>query len=461
MLAAVCACSIAVQAPSLDAWFVFDDPWFLASANNFGFWEYVLRSFDPGKVGSLAELDRYRPLWPVVVRAQIELFGLGAPAYHAFALGLHILSVVLVWRLALVLGLGRRRANLAAAVFALHPAYAEAIAWVTAANRVVLVPPAVGSLLAWLAWCDRRSPAWVSLAAALFLITVLLHPSAVSLAPVYLALAWHRREAGGLSFGHRDVLAWVPIAILTAAYLGVQLWLWRSSLGNEGFELGWHIWANFGAFFGMAIVPVCSASLGCYDTPLRSAVNVLLLGGSVLFPLAALATIRRYPIASLANVFLVWFVISLAPDTTLVMGAFGRTMYLAGVPLALWVACSLPDATERLSSRVGSIGPRLVALAGLAVFALALVVNAYLVLEVCAAGKENEAFISQLRRTHPTIPAGSTLLVEHAPMNLTAFDDSRLKALVQVYFPDVTVVSAQRSSEAFATGPLIEFRFER
>jgi len=460
LLAAVCLCAIGVQVIALDGWFAFDDWWFLASARDMGFWEYTRRVFDVRAVGSLPELDRYRPLWPLWFRIQYELFGLHGAPYHAVAIALHLATALLVQRLGLYLGLLSWQANVAAAIFALHPAYAMAVAWVSGANRVVVALPAIGSLLCWLVWVRRRSKLGLGAATGLFLVASLLHPTAVPLAVVYPALAWLRQGEEGGSLSRREMVAWLPIGLLAMTLVGVHLWV-REHYEKAGlFTLGWHIWANYGAMFGMAVAPACQSSVGCYRPPFTGLAESALLVGSALFVLAAVATLRWYPVRSLPVVALAWFILTLAPDATLVMGAFGRTMYLAGAPLALWAASVLPHAVGWLAARLRPWWWRLgMGAASAALGTAVILANVHLVREIHKAGRENALFVSALQRTIPTLPAGTALVIEGAPFNLTIFDDTRLQALIDVYYDGVTARSASRAGDI--SRPMVWFTYSR
>ncbi|HTE55226.1 MAG TPA: hypothetical protein VK698_30445 [Kofleriaceae bacterium] len=58
------------------------------------------------------------------------LYGLEACAFHLVSIGLHLICVALVWRLARRLGAGAWAAAGAAAIFAVHPVAVEPVAWV-------------------------------------------------------------------------------------------------------------------------------------------------------------------------------------------------------------------------------------------------------------------------------------------------------------------------------------------
>lgn len=458
VLAGVCVLAAAVQALALDGWFAYDDPWFLASAKRFGFLEYARRSFDVTALGSLPELDRYRPLWPIWVRLQYELFGLRGAPYHAVAIGLHLVTVLLVHRLARRLGLSTGSANAAAALFALHPAYVEAVAWVGGSNRVVAAVPAVASVLAWLSWWERGRPGALVAALAGYAAANLLHPTAVTMAVAYPALTW---LSGSLRNGHRgrqELVAWTALAVLTVAFVAIQAWVRFGANIASGFSLGWHLWSNFGAFFGMATAPLCQSSAGCFRFPFSALTDTALLAGSAIFVFAVLLLARHAPMRSLPVVALAWFVVTLAPDAALLMGAFGRTMYLAGVPLSLLVVSGWQLLSPPLSQLAGH-SQRLALVGGGVLLAAAVVVGGYFVWGVREAGRENLAFVAALRRTYPHLPVGTVLVVEDAPSNLVIFDDSRLQALVEVYYPGVVTRSDARSEIPAGEGSVVRFDF--
>lgn len=457
VLAVVCALAAAIQALALDGWFAYDDPWFLASATRFGFWEYARRSFDVTAVGSLPELDRYRPLWPIWFRLQYELFGLRGAPYHAVAIGLHLVTVLLVHRLARRLGLSPGAANATAALFALHPAYVEAVAWVGGSNRVVVAVPAVASLLAWLSWWERGRASALVAALAGYGAANLLHPTAVTLAVAYPALAWLSGSSGKNERGRGELVAWAALAALTTAFVAIQAWVRFGANVASGFSLGWHLWANFGAFLGMAAAPLCQSSGGCFRSPVSTLTDAAMLVGSATVVVGVLLLARRAPVRSLPVVALAWFVVTLAPDAALRMGAFGRTMYLAGVPLSLLVV----SAWQLLSPPLGQLAGhsrRLAFVAG-GVLLVAAVVGGYFVWGVRQAGRENLAFVAALRQAYPHLPVGTVLIVDDAPSNLVTFDDSRLQALVEVYYPGVVTRSAARSESLAGEGSIVRFDF--
>ncbi len=76
--------------------------------------------------------SRYRPMQLWWVWLNYNLFGLNAAGWHAAMVGLHLVAVYLVYKVALRLTASSEAAIVAASIFALHPIQTEAVAWVAA-----------------------------------------------------------------------------------------------------------------------------------------------------------------------------------------------------------------------------------------------------------------------------------------------------------------------------------------
>lgn len=150
--------TLLVYARSLSMGFVYDDhemidnPWVLS-------WKDVPKVFTEDLINNHRS-NFYRPLallWQVLVH---RLAGTNPTAWHFSAILLHLLCVVLVFRLACRLLDDRGCATLAAAVFALHPTHVEAVTWVSDAADLLMAAILLLSALALLRWLKSGSPAW-------------------------------------------------------------------------------------------------------------------------------------------------------------------------------------------------------------------------------------------------------------------------------------------------------------
>ncbi len=163
----------------------------------------------------------YRPLFLAHYLLNYQIFGLSPVAWHALALVHHWLASCLAWLFTRRLGLDWRAALAVAALFALHPAHGESVAWVAAAFND---PPAASltfaALLGYLSWL-RGGGRWALAGAAFAYLAALgFKESAIALLALVPLLhgtvapgdRWRRRGAGLL-----------PFAAATAIYLAARV----------------------------------------------------------------------------------------------------------------------------------------------------------------------------------------------------------------------------------------------
>lgn len=143
VLALVCLAYL----PSLPGGWVWDD-WFVLAANPGLSSPWTLLTSDAWGPTGEARSDLYRPLFSVSFWPGQALFP-GPLVERLLGLWMHLLAVCLVAGIGRALGASRAAAWFAAAIFGLHPACTEAVAWICA--RCDLAPGAL-YLLAWWLW---------------------------------------------------------------------------------------------------------------------------------------------------------------------------------------------------------------------------------------------------------------------------------------------------------------------
>jgi len=150
--------TLLVYARSLSMGFVYDDhemidnPWILS-------WKDIPRFFSQDLINNHMS-NFYRPftlLWQLFVHS---LAGTNPAAWHFSSILLHLLCVVLVFRLACKLLNDRGYAMLAAAVFALHPTHVEVVTWVSDSGDLLMAATLLFSALALLRWLENGGPVW-------------------------------------------------------------------------------------------------------------------------------------------------------------------------------------------------------------------------------------------------------------------------------------------------------------
>lgn len=443
LLPVILTVAFAVYAPTLDDWFSGDDFWFLRSSQATPVGEYLAKAFDFRQTGALPEFDRYRPLYPAAWRLTYAVFGLDAWGYRAVLLALHLGSTALVWFIALRLTKLPWAAGLAALIFSIHPAYADAVTWISGGNRVFVTFPYLLSLLLFMRYVDGAARGGVYYLGSFlaFVVAILLHSAALTLAVVLLAYAL---LVGGTPQEALRLRWWVPLApfaVVAIALLGIQVWV-RTHLGvEEQFRFGWHQYSNYGNYLGMALLPVFVLEVDNLAEPLPRVLEGLEGVASVVMILLSVALLsqRRWPYL---GVFIVgWLYVSLFPDSTLRFNPMGRVLYMPGAGLAiflvaavLWLKETLPHPLLRPVTRAA---PFLL----IAVLAPAAFLTLHHTDRFAENGAENEAFIDQLRESVPTMDAEGVLYVVNAPTNVVVFDDSRLDALVELYYGEIEVRS--------------------
>jgi protein O-mannosyl-transferase len=182
--------------------------------------------------------NQYYPVTWTTLWLQHQIWGLDPAPLHTTNVALHAFSVLLIWRILLVLKVPG--AWLAAAVFAVHPVHVESVAWISERKNVLSAAFYLGSALAYLkfAQLDRlhaqRKPNWILyLLSLLLFILALLSKTVASTLPVALLLVlWWKQ-------GHidrRDVLPFLPFFTFGIALGLLTVWLEKVQVGATGPE---------------------------------------------------------------------------------------------------------------------------------------------------------------------------------------------------------------------------------
>lgn len=176
--------------------------------------------------GSDMQVGYFRPMPRLSWMLTFAAAGLTPGAFHLVSAALHGLTAGLLFLLLDALGAGLLAAAIGAAIFAVHPAHAEAVQIVTAQSDVLA---ACFAALAWLAFvrggsaAGWRQLAWSALTFAATLAAALSKEVGLAVAPVALLLAWWGSEhVGALRLRQ---MAWrlAPVAVATALYFAMRM----------------------------------------------------------------------------------------------------------------------------------------------------------------------------------------------------------------------------------------------
>jgi tetratricopeptide (TPR) repeat protein len=263
---------------------------------------------------SLDSPSQYFPLVYTTFRFEHALWGFDPAGYHWINILLHAANALLLWRLLVLLRIPG--AWLAAAIFALHPAHVESVAWITERKNVLMGLFFLLSLLAWVRFVNARpketgNSYWLALlfyALALFSKT-----TACTLSAALLLVLWLERKP----INARRLLQVVPFLVLGVCLGLVTIWWERFHQGTQGqlFAIGFP-----------ERVLVASRALWFY-------------AGKLLWPVNLVFSYPRWSISASNAIDYIW------PLTTLVVAAviyFLRSRLGRGIEVAaLFFAATL------------------------------------------------------------------------------------------------------------------------
>jgi hypothetical protein len=350
----------AVWTPSLRGGFVWDDQHDIVRSDRLHHWSAVVDVFRHHAMWSAdqpeTEIATYRPLALATIAIDWQLWHLRPAGYHVSNVLLHVLATLALF-LALLRLVDERVAAILALLFALHPANAEAVAWINGRSEMLAL--GLGALALWAAATER----WRALAAAL-LLAMLSKETGALFAPVAVAVAW---RAGG-----RRRAPVVAALLAVAAYTALRATaLGRVALpAHAGSTL--HallpVWARatVAALWPTRLAPVeLSTWLAALSPAARHAWTA---GGAMLVAVFALLLARRRWLAAIG---LGWWLAAVAPTAAV------AALDYPWPGLARWLYVGLPGLALALYCAIAQLRPpRLVLVAGVTALAALFVVGA-------------------------------------------------------------------------------------
>ncbi|HZR06037.1 MAG TPA: tetratricopeptide repeat protein [Candidatus Udaeobacter sp.] len=179
---------------------------------------------------SLDSPSQYFPLVYTTFRVEHALWGLNPSGYHWVNLLLHVANALLVW--AVLARLKVPGAWLAGAIFALHPVQVESVAWITERKNVLMGFFFLLTLLAWIAFVDRRTKRrWLfyGLALILYLLALSAKTTACTLPAALFLMLWLQKK----SINWKRILQIVPFLVLGVAMGVLAMWWERYHQGTS------------------------------------------------------------------------------------------------------------------------------------------------------------------------------------------------------------------------------------
>jgi Tfp pilus assembly protein PilF len=202
---------------------------------------------DPGGLRAIwlepGSVPQYYPLTHSSFWLEYRFWGDNPLGYHAVNILLHAVSVLVLWRV--LVGLGLPGAWLAAAFFAVHPVHAESVVWISERKNTLSGLFALASTWAWLGWwrAERGSVTGTGtgtgtgrwwLALLLFAAALLSKTVTVTVPAAWLVICWWQ----GGRIGRREWLGVLPMLLLTVPMGLMTVWTEQQHIGAGRLDLG-------------------------------------------------------------------------------------------------------------------------------------------------------------------------------------------------------------------------------
>jgi len=380
----VLALTFAVYAPTLRYQFVHDDRGQIVENPAVHSWHFVPTYFTthvwaavmPEGVGNF-----YRPVFLLWLRINDAVFGNHAWGWHFTTILVHVFSTLLVYLLAVRLGIRRDAALLAALIFGLHPAHIEAVAWISGVTEPLLGVLLLASFLAYVQWRLKGARKWKLTSLALFALALGEKETALILPGLLLAYDWIFGPGWGRPLDSRGIRVWCgralrrtwPYFFVIVLYVPARIYALKgfshalTPLANAQLVFAWPLLVWF--WIRHLIWPAGLSTF--YDFPAvihPTAKNFTL--PSVFDVCAAAALFLGVRRNRTAVFFAVWLVLPLIPPSlfcVLIANDFAhdRYLYLPSVGLAILTALVLEKVCEGAPQWHGIPAPPLAAALGL------------------------------------------------------------------------------------------------
>ncbi|HXU73158.1 MAG TPA: hypothetical protein VN947_27755 [Polyangia bacterium] len=345
----------AVWAPSIANGFVWDDQYDILRSDRLHHARAVVDVFAHHAMWSADQpevaISTYRPLALATLAVDWQLWHEHPAGYHATNVALHVLATLALFLALCTLVDDERTAALLALVFALHPANAEAVAWINGRSEMLAL--GAGAIAIWAARTQDRSVARTVVLVLALLAAMLAKETGVVFAPVAIALATGRRGR-----------ALVGAIVAVAAYASLR-----------AFALGHGAVPGNAAAAVHTLGPVLAHATVAALVPWRRAPIELSTWISALSPHARLAwslagaalvcavllLALRPGRRRLAAIALAWWLASIAPTATIAAldypwPGLGRWLYVGLPGLILTVYLAARTLADRLPARTVRLG---------------------------------------------------------------------------------------------------------
>ncbi|HTG32198.1 MAG TPA: hypothetical protein VLB76_04655 [Thermoanaerobaculia bacterium] len=173
--------------------------------------------------------NNWHPLTLLSHQLDCQLFGLDPAGHHATSLLLHLANTLLLFAVLRGMTGAVWRSAAVAALFAVHPAHVESVAWVAERKDVLSALFWILAMAAWTGYARRPSPGRYLLVALMMILGLMAKPMVVTLPFALLLLDVWPLERRGLGW-QRLIAEKLPLLALSAVASLVTLRYQRTSL---------------------------------------------------------------------------------------------------------------------------------------------------------------------------------------------------------------------------------------
>jgi tetratricopeptide (TPR) repeat protein len=317
----------------------------------------------------------WHPLTWLSHMADISLFGRDPSGHHATNLLLHVANTLLLFLLFRSLTAAPWRSAWGAALFAVHPAHVESVAWVAERKDLLCAAFWLATTWTYVSWVRNRGGGRYLLVLLLFSAGLLSKPMIVSLPLVLLLLDYW--PLGRLRKDGNLILEKAPLFVLAAASAVVTFLVQRAGGAVRSLETI-PLWARVGnavvacvRYLGMLFWPTHLAVF--YPHPGTSLSAGTILGSALLLLFLSVAVVLLRRRAPFLFVGWSWFLVTLFPVIGVVQVGFqalaDRYTYIPFIGLFMAIAWGIPAVASRW--RHGRVMLRAAAAAALLTLTLA------------------------------------------------------------------------------------------
>lgn len=304
-------------------------------------------AFNTESLGVASTDSFYRPLFMTLFTLNYAIFGTAAWGWHLVNVLVHTGVTLLVWLVLKEVTNRKRLSAIAAALFAVHPAHSESVAWISGITDPLMALFLLSAFYFYLRFKNSGRKFFVALALVLFLAALLSKETAVAL-PLVIAYCeiFYFRDALGV---RKRVLSAATLAVVFVAPAAVYFMMRYIAIGRLLTPPGSRFGINLALataplvtvkYLGLMLIPA-GYNLQHYTEPVGSFLSFSFIGPLVLVVAVVVAILlAKSRLLAFAGVwFIIWLLPPLAGLRVFVPEYFVQERYLylpsIGICLAL------------------------------------------------------------------------------------------------------------------------------